>query len=87
MSEQRGFAFYGSVTVSERGQIVIPAQVRRDLDIQIGEKLLVVSGPGGQITLLRASTVGRILNQWNSLVPQLQEAEIVEAMNAAEEAK
>ena len=31
MSEQSGFSFYGSVTVSERGQIVIPAQARRDL--------------------------------------------------------
>lgn len=33
--------FYGSVTVSERGQIVIPADARKDFDITPGEKILV----------------------------------------------
>lgn len=33
--------FYGSVTVSERGQIVIPAEARKDFDIKTGDKLLV----------------------------------------------
>jgi len=36
-----GKKFYGSVTVSERGQIVIPAEARRDFTIQPGDKLLV----------------------------------------------
>jgi len=33
--------FYGAVTVSERGQIVIPADARRDFAIKPGDKLLV----------------------------------------------
>jgi AbrB family looped-hinge helix DNA binding protein len=33
--------FYGSVTVSERGQIVIPAEARQDFNIGTGDKLLV----------------------------------------------
>jgi len=33
--------FYGSITVSERGQVVIPAEARRDFDIEVGDKLLV----------------------------------------------
>lgn len=33
--------FYGAVTVSDRGQIVIPAEARRDLGIAVGDKLLV----------------------------------------------
>ncbi|OGD35107.1 hypothetical protein A2V94_08935 [Candidatus Atribacteria bacterium RBG_16_35_8] len=33
--------FYGSITVSERGQIVIPADARRDFNIKTGDKLLV----------------------------------------------
>ena len=33
--------FYGSVTVSERGQIVIPADARKDFGIKTGDKLLV----------------------------------------------
>lgn len=38
-------AFYGSVTVGERGQIVIPAEARADYDIQPGDKLLVMKHP------------------------------------------
>lgn len=33
--------FYGSVTVSERGQIVIPVDARKDFSIKTGDKLLV----------------------------------------------
>jgi AbrB family looped-hinge helix DNA binding protein len=33
--------FYGAVTVSDRGQVVIPAEARRDLGIAVGDKLLV----------------------------------------------
>ena len=41
MEPPEGKKFYGSVTVSERGQIVIPADARRDFDIKTGDKLLV----------------------------------------------
>jgi AbrB family looped-hinge helix DNA binding protein len=38
--------FYGSTTVGERGQIVLPAKLRGDLGILAGDKLLVLSmGP------------------------------------------
>ena len=37
--------FYGSVTVGERGQIVIPAEARNELDFNPGEKLLVMRHP------------------------------------------
>jgi len=73
MFEGRGGQFYGAVTVSERGQIVIPARARRDLDIEVGEKLLVVGGPGGALLLVRASVVGRMVSRWADLVRQLRE--------------
>lgn len=41
MNAPEGKRFYGSVTVSERGQIVIPIEARRDFDIKTGDKLLV----------------------------------------------
>lgn len=41
MTPPEGKKFYGSVTVSERGQIVIPAEARKDFGIAIGDKLLV----------------------------------------------
>ncbi|NLN77002.1 MAG: AbrB/MazE/SpoVT family DNA-binding domain-containing protein [Armatimonadetes bacterium] len=37
--------FYGSVTVGERGQIVVPAEARKKYNIQPGDKVLVVGHP------------------------------------------
>jgi len=41
MKAPEGKKFYGSVTVSERGQVVIPADARKDFGIKTGDKLLV----------------------------------------------
>ena len=41
MKTPEGKKFYGSVTVSERGQVVIPADARKDFGIKTGDKLLV----------------------------------------------
>lgn len=37
--------FYGSVTVGERGQVVIPADAREELGIRPGDKLLAMRHP------------------------------------------
>lgn len=49
--------FYGAVTVSERGQIVIPADARRDFKIEIGDKLLVFGDLQRGIALAPASVL------------------------------
>ena len=41
MGIPEGKKFYGSVTMSERGQIVIPVDARKDFNIRTGDKLLV----------------------------------------------
>jgi AbrB family looped-hinge helix DNA binding protein len=41
METPEGKMFYGTVTVSQRGQIAIPAQARKDFEIKTGDKLLV----------------------------------------------
>jgi AbrB family looped-hinge helix DNA binding protein len=41
MEAPEGKKFYGSVTVSERGQIVIPTSARKDFGIKTGDKLLI----------------------------------------------
>ena len=38
-------AFYGSVTVGERGQVVIPAEARKKYAIEAGDKLIVMGTP------------------------------------------
>lgn len=37
--------FFGSVTVGERGQVVIPADLRKLIDIEPGDRLLVLRHP------------------------------------------
>lgn len=44
--------FFGSVTVGERGQIVIPSDVRKSLHIEPGDRLLVFQHPMGHGLML-----------------------------------
>jgi AbrB family looped-hinge helix DNA binding protein len=52
-----GKRFYGSITVSERGQIVIPAEARRDFNLEVGDKLLVFGNLSEGIGLMKASVL------------------------------
>lgn len=67
-----GRGFYGSVTVSERGQIVIPAQARRDLGINAGDKLLVLADPNQGLALMTIELLMRNLQGSNELLEQIQ---------------
>ena len=42
--ERRQMHLYGTVKVGDRGQVVIPADARKDLDIKPGDLLLVMTG-------------------------------------------
>lgn len=48
--------FYGSITVSNRGQVVIPAEARRDFGIEVGDKLLVLGDLDEGLAIVKAST-------------------------------
>jgi AbrB family looped-hinge helix DNA binding protein len=52
-----GKRFYGAITVSERGQIVIPAEARRDFNIEVGDKLLVLGDLDQGLALIKASVL------------------------------
>jgi len=52
-----GKRFYGAITVSDRGQIVIPAEARRDFNIEVGDKLLVLGDLEQGLALIKASMV------------------------------
>lgn len=54
--------FYGTGTVGEKGQIVIPAKAREKLKINSGEKFIFV-GHGPIIHLIMASKVSNILDK------------------------
>ena len=61
MKMKQGKKFYGSVTVSERGQIVIPAEARKDFGIKTGDKLLVLGDLEKGIALAKSTFVLRMM--------------------------
>jgi len=77
MQLPKGKKFYGSVTVSERGQIVIPSEARRDFGIEVGDKLLVFADLEKGIALTKASELigmmAEILKMFRS-APEADEA-------------
>ena len=54
---------YGAATVGERGQIVIPAQIRKAFKVKAGDKLIVFAKPGGMIGLVPAEDFNQFLSE------------------------
>ena len=74
VGDDRDHKFYGSTTVGERGQIVIPAEARRDLKITPSTKLLVFSGPGGETLIIsRAESMAEYIAHTKDLITQMEE--------------
>jgi AbrB family looped-hinge helix DNA binding protein len=58
------FKCFGSATVGSRGQVVIPAHARKELDIKVGTTLLAFSGPGGRgLFLFKADAVEQLVKK------------------------
>jgi len=56
--------FYGTVVVGERGQIVIPAEARRDMEIAPGEKLIILGGfQGNGLMIIKTKSVLQLMNK------------------------
>ncbi|MGB5933119.1 MAG: AbrB/MazE/SpoVT family DNA-binding domain-containing protein [Anaerolineae bacterium] len=71
----RGFGkCYGSTTVSERGQVVIPAEARREMALEPGTKLLIFGGghEGGPLTLMTAAMVTRFVRHAMGRLSELE---------------
>ena len=65
---------YGSVTVAERGQVVIPAEARRDLKIGPSTKLLVFSGPDKRgLMFVKAEAVTEFIAQATARLSQFEQ--------------
>ena len=57
--------FYGTVVIGERGQIVIPAEARRELEITPGEKLIVMGNfHGDGLMIIKTKSVAQLLNKF-----------------------
>ncbi len=53
-----GHNFYGTATVGTKGQIVIPAEARAELQLKEGDKLVVLRGPrAGSLIVFRVDSI------------------------------
>jgi len=56
--------FYGLITITDKGQIAIPAELRRELMIDRGDKLIVIKRKDGKgLNLIKAEEVDRFLHK------------------------
>jgi AbrB family looped-hinge helix DNA binding protein len=61
--------FYGSTTVGERGQIVLPAKLRKAYGIGPGDRLLVLGhGTTTPIMLFKADVLSDMMTNMNDLL-------------------
>ena len=66
----------GSVTVGERGQVVIPAEARELMTINAGDKLLVFKAPvDGVLIVAKPETFERLLAHFELNLSNEKQAE------------
>lgn len=69
--------FYGSTLVGARGQVVVPAEARKDLKVRPGDRLLVVGKAGRALVLAKAEGLADFLGMIvGSIGNDRQKAEI-----------
>lgn len=65
--------FYGSTTVGERGQIVLPAKLRTDFKIKKGDKLMVIGNADQcRIVLINPDAMNKHLEELNQHIDKMR---------------
>jgi AbrB family looped-hinge helix DNA binding protein len=72
--------FYGAATVGERGQVVIPAEARSELEIKPGDKLLIMKHPVHQgLMMVKLDHLRGFLDEFSKEVERIgKETELAE---------
>ncbi|MHB1000712.1 MAG: AbrB/MazE/SpoVT family DNA-binding domain-containing protein [Armatimonadota bacterium] len=71
--------FLGTVTVGERGQIVIPADARKKLGIHTGQRLLAICNPSQDgIVFLKAEAMREFINHLNTTLNMADKYDSIE---------
>lgn len=58
---------FGAVTMGERGQIVIPAEVRKNFRIKPGDRLIVFAKQNGPIGLVPTEEFSQFLDSMSQI--------------------
>lgn len=72
MTKFHGPKVYGTVTVGERGQIVIPAEVRKSYRIKAGDRLIVIAKSEGPIGLIPADQLNEFLSHMTEMLAKIK---------------
>lgn len=67
-------AFYGSSTIGERGQVVIPAEARQDLGLKPGDKVLFMRHPIYEgLMMFQIDAVKDFLDEFSASVRRIED--------------
>jgi AbrB family looped-hinge helix DNA binding protein len=66
--------FYGATTIGERGQVVVPAEARKDLNLSPSTKIMVFSAPMGEgLLIVKADSVAEMLAHATKMLSGVEE--------------
>jgi len=54
---------FSTTTIGERGQVVIPAGIRKKLGVKTGEKFIVFLSPATGVIFIPAKQFGKIISE------------------------
>jgi AbrB family looped-hinge helix DNA binding protein len=64
---------YGTATVGERGQLVIPSDLRKDLDIKAGDRLMIFAKIDRKmISIMREKDFSDFLQKASKIISKLE---------------
>lgn len=63
---------HGMVTIGERGQVVIPAAIRKSYHLNPGDKLIVISGESGPIGFVPVSDFDLFIKHHEEFLSQIK---------------
>lgn len=64
---------YGTATVGERGQLVIPANLRKEFNIKAGDTLMIFANVDKKIiSMMREKEFGNFLHKASQIISKLE---------------
>jgi AbrB family looped-hinge helix DNA binding protein len=66
--------FYGATTIGERGQVVVPAEARKDLNLAPATKVMVFGGLIGEgLLIVKADSVAEMLTHASQMLSGVED--------------
>ncbi len=77
MASKTNGEIFGTATVGERGQVVIPAEIRKSFRIKPGDKLVVLGKAGHMFSFVRAEEFSRFINQASTAMLKIKNKNLI----------